>query len=79
MERLCRSPLGSNSSVVSVRRRCLVEVDKPGVLVVMEDMVDQVKIMSIKVPKKAYTKCAKYDQVGFPCPEKILQNAVQTR
>ena len=54
VERLCRSPLGSNSNVVSVRRRCLVEVDKPGVLVVMEDMVDQVKIMSIRVPKKAY-------------------------
>ena len=54
MERLCRSPLGSNSNVVSVRRRCLVEVDKPGVLVVMEDMVDEVKIMSIRVPKKAY-------------------------
>ena len=53
VERLCRSPLGSNSNVVSVRRRCLVEVDKPGLLVVMEDMVDQVKIMSIKVPKKA--------------------------
>ena len=55
VERLCRSPLGNNSNVVSVRRRCLVEVDKPGLLVVMEDMVDQVKIMSIRVPKKAYT------------------------
>ena len=54
VERLCRSPLGSNSSVVSVRRRCLVEVDQPGLLVVMEDMVNQVKIMSIRVPKKAY-------------------------
>jgi len=42
VERLCRSPLGSNSTVVSVRRRCLVEVDKPGLLVVMEDMVGQV-------------------------------------
>ena len=50
VERLCRSPLGSNSNVVSMRRRCLVEVDKPGLLVVMEDMVDQVKIMFIREP-----------------------------
>ena len=66
VERLCRSPLGSNSNVVSVRRRCLVEVDKPGLLVVMEDMVDEVKVMSIRVPKKAYAKYAKYDQEGYP-------------
>ena len=72
MERLCRSPLGNNSNVVSVRRRCLVEVDKPGVLVVMEDMVDQVKIMFIRVPKKAKTPI----MIKWGIPEKNLQNAV---
>ena len=60
VESLCRSPLGSNSNVLSVRRRCLVEVDKPGLLVVMEDMVDQVKVMSIRVPKKA---CSQIRQI----------------
>ena len=64
MERLCRSPLGSNSNVVSLRRRCLVEVDKPGLLVVMEDMVDQVKVMSIRVPKKAYSQIRQVWSIG---------------
>ena len=68
VESLCRSPLGSNSNVVCVRRRCLVEVDKPGLLVVMEDMVDQVRIMSCPLgcPKKLMAKYAKYDQEGYP-------------
>ena len=30
--------------MAGTRRRCLVEVDKPGVLVVMEDMLDQVMV-----------------------------------
>ena len=64
MESLCRSPLGSNSNVVSMRRRCLVEVDKPGLLVVMEDMVDEVKVMSVRVPKKAYGHIRKIGSSG---------------
>ena len=31
--------------MASAKRRCLVEVDKPGILVVMEDMLDQVMVV----------------------------------
>ena len=30
--------------MAGARRKCLVEVEKPGVLVVMEDMLDQVLV-----------------------------------
>ena len=48
--------------VASTRRRCLVEVGKPGLLVVMEDMLDQVMVMVMVMVKQAVVAMVMVEQ-----------------